>query len=380
MVIRLSKKIIASAILITLTAIFLFIPKQGIEVTVGHPQIGNIVETIPAYGKIRPVTEIKITPDVSGEIIELNIQEGDTVRQGDLIIQIRQDIYKSILEQAQATLNSVKAQYLREKANLRQMELLYNRHKYLYEKKAISKQEYEGAILNYEIAKSQAEAARHNIESAQASLKEAKDNLSKTNIHSPIDGIVSRLMVEKGERVVGTSQMAGTFMLSIASFDAMEVVVDVNENDIVKITKGDTAYLRLDSYPGEDFKGVVTQVASSAKNYDYQGDHISNYVVRIEILPSEYPLKPGMSASVKIKTDEKKNILILPLHSINNRGEVFVVQEGSSSVRAVRVLTGIQDIDNIEITAGLDTSSIVVLSPYEAINKTLTDNGKVYFD
>ena len=173
MVIRLSKKIIASAILITLTAIFLFIPKQGIEVTVGHPQIGNIVETIPAYGKIRPVTEIKITPDVSGEIIELNIQEGDTVRQGDLIIQIRQDIYKSILEQAQATLNSVKAQYLREKANLRQMELLYNRHKYLYEKKAISKQEYEGAILNYEIAKSQAEAARHNIESAQASLKEA---------------------------------------------------------------------------------------------------------------------------------------------------------------------------------------------------------------
>lgn len=380
MVIRLSKKIIASAILITLTAIFLFIPKQGIEVTVGHPQIGNIVETIPAYGKIRPVTEIKITPDVSGEIIELNIQEGDTVRQGDLIIQIRQDIYKSILEQAQATLNSVKAQYLREKANLRQMELLYNRHKYLYEKKAISKQEYEGAILNYEIAKSQAEAARHNIESAQASLKEAKDNLSKTNIHSPIDGIVSRLMVEKGERVVGTSQMAGTFMLSIASFDAMEVVVDVNENDIVKITKGDTAYLRLDSYPAEDFKGVVTQVASSAKNYDYQGDHISNYVVRIEILPSEYPLKPGMSASVKIKTDEKKNILILPLHSINNRGEVFVVQEGSSSVRAVRVLTGIQDIDNIEITAGLDTSSIVVLSPYEAINKTLTDNGKVYFD
>ena len=239
---------------------------KGEPVVINRPTRETIIEKIPANGKIRPVTEVKISPDVSGEIIELNVDEGDRVRKGDLIIKIRQDVYISLRDRAEASLNSTKAQYRQQKAAFDQAEQNYNRNRDLYEKRAISLQEFEASTAEYGMAAEQLKAAEYNIESATASLSEAEENLTKTVIYSPIDGIISSLSVEKGERVVGTSQMAGTEMLRIADFNMMEVLVDVNENDIIRITKGDTADIDVDAYPGRRFKGVVTQIANSAKN------------------------------------------------------------------------------------------------------------------
>ena len=240
--------------------------ENGEPVTVAVPSTGTIVERIPANGKIHPVTEVKISPDVSGEIIELNVEEGDRVSRGDLVIKIKQDVYISLRDRAAATLNATRAQYQQQKASFTQAEQNYMRNKQLYGQKAISLQEFQASTAEYEMAREQLNAAEYNIESAVASLDEAEENLTKTVIYSPIDGIVSSLSVEKGERVVGTSQMAGTEMLRIADFDMMEVLVDVNENDIIRITKGDTADIEVDAYPGRTFKGVVTQIANSAKN------------------------------------------------------------------------------------------------------------------
>ena len=221
---------------------------KGIPVNIGQVQRKTIVEMIPANGKIQPVTEVKISPDVSGEIVELNYKEGDPVQQGDLLIKIKQDVYISAVDRAEASLNSVKAQYMQQKAQLAQIELSFKRNKTLYEQKAISQSDYETALSQYEVAVEQLKAAEYNIKSANASLKEAKENLIKTTIYAPITGIVSKLSVEKGERVVGTSQMAGTEMLRIANLQEMEVLVDVNENDIIRLKQNDTAYIDVDAY------------------------------------------------------------------------------------------------------------------------------------
>ncbi|MBO7269362.1 MAG: efflux RND transporter periplasmic adaptor subunit [Bacteroidales bacterium] len=239
---------------------------KGIPVTVKHPEIGTIVESIPANGKIQPVTEVKISPDVSGEIIKLNYQEGDTVKKGDLILQIKQDVYISARDRAEASLNAVKAQYLQQEAQLKQIELTHRRNELLYGKKTIAQADYEKSLAEYQIAQSQLKAAEYNVKSAQASLKEAEENLVKTNIYAPMSGTISKLSVEIGERVVGTTQMAGTEMLRIADLSQMEVLVDVNEIDIIRLAPKDTATIEVDAYPGRKFKGMVTQVANSSKN------------------------------------------------------------------------------------------------------------------
>ena len=234
------RNILAAVAVILAAAIIYAVLGQenGEPVTVAVPSTGTIVERIPANGKIHPVTEVKISPDVSGEIIELNVEEGDRVSRGDLVIKIKQDVYISLRDRAAATLNATRAQYQQQKASFTQAEQNYMRNKQLYGQKAISLQEFQASTAEYEMAREQLNAAEYNIESAVASLDEAEENLTKTVIYSPIDGIVSSLSVEKGERVVGTSQMAGTEMLRIADFDMMEVLVDVNENDIIRITKG----------------------------------------------------------------------------------------------------------------------------------------------
>lgn len=374
---------------------------KGVGVTLGKAAITDITERIPANGKIKPVTEIKISPDVSGEIVELNVDEGDEVHKGDLIIKIRQDIYLSLRDRAEASLNSVKAQYLQQTAQFKQAELDYKRNRILYEKKAISTQEFEKSNASYAMAKGQLDAAEFNIKSAEASLKEAEENLLKTTIYSPIDGIISSLSVEKGERVVGTSQMAGTEMMRIADFNKMEVAIDVNENDIIRISEGDTAIIDVDAYPGQDFKGIVTKIANSAKNVNANTDQITNFEVKVEILPDSYkdlsissriPFRPGMSASVEIETIKKMNILTIPLQSvivrdniefdekgIGKSGEyVFLYDKGSSTVKAAGITTGIQDLNNIEILSGeISDSTVIVTGPYNVITKILNDGTKV---
>lgn len=374
---------------------------KGLPVTVQKPLIGTIAESIPANGKIQPVTEVKISPDVSGEIIRLNFKEGDTVKKGDLIIQIKQDIYISARERAEASLNAVKAQHLQQMAQFQQVELNHKRNVLLYSKQTISLADYEKSLAEFQIAENQLKAAEYNVKSAQASLKEAEENLVKTNIYAPMDGTISKLSVEIGERVVGTTQMAGTEMLRIADLNQMEVLVDVNEIDIIRLSLKDTAVIEVDAYPNREFKGIVTHVANSSKNSGTAtSDQVTNFEVKVLMLPCSYsdllksnpiPFRPGMSASVSIETQKKENILMIPLQSITTRKDltdsladvkgiiqqVFVYNPTDRKVKATPVETGIQDMSNIEITGGIDENCIIVTAPYSAISKELKNGSAV---
>jgi HlyD family secretion protein len=377
---------------------------KGVEVTTQIVAKGTITEVIPANGKIKPVVEVKISPDVSGEIVELYFKEGDEIKRGELIIKIKQDVYISMRDRAEASLNSVKAQLTQQLAQFRQIEQSYLRSKTLFEQKAISEADYESAQSQYNVAKEQIKAAEFNVKSATAALQEAQENLVKTTIYSPMDGIISKMNVEKGERVVGTSQMAGTEMLRIANFHQMEVLVDVNENDIIRIEERDTAMVEVDAYPGRKFTGLVTQIANSAKNIGSAIEQVTNFEVKILILPESYsdlaekgvnPFRPGMSATASIQTERRDNIISIPVQTITTRKDlttdtlavkgdelaeqVFIVKEDNTlEVREVK--TGIQDITNIEILSGLNEGERIVTGPYSAISKTLKSGTKVTWD
>lgn len=384
-------------ILATLAIIFLLIivKKCGssgevIEVSLQQIERQTIVEKIPANGKIQPVTEVKISPDVSGEIIELNVKEGDKVTKGDLIIKIKQDIYISAVEQASAGLNASRAAYKQQEAQYNKAKQNFERNKKLYELKTISEMEYENACAEKDVALQQLHSAKYNISSAEAQLREQKENLVKTTIYAPMDGIVSKLSVEKGERVVGTTQMAGTEMLRIADFSAMEVLVDVNENDIVRLKRGDAAQITIDAYPDREFFGFVTEVANSA-GATISADQATTFEVKVRIAPTSYgdllkggetPFRPGMSASVQISTSQAENAIVVPLTAVASRKDlegnsVFVYDKKHGTVSAKRVKTGLQDMNNIEIKEGLEDSMLVVVAPFSAINKELTDKAKV---
>ncbi|MDD2490773.1 MAG: efflux RND transporter periplasmic adaptor subunit, partial [Bacteroidales bacterium] len=269
----------------------------------------------------------------------------------------------------------------------------------------ISEADCESSLSPYIVTKEQIKAAEFNVKSATAALQEAQDNLVKTTIYAPMDGIISKMNVEKGERVVGTSQMAGTELLRIANFDQMEVLVDVNENDIIRIHQNDTAMVEVDAYPGRKFTGLVTQIANSAKNIGSSIEQVTNFEVKILILPESYsdlaeagvnPFRPGMSATASIQTDRRDNIISIPVQTITTRKDlfadtlantkseelteqVFVVKEDNTlEVREVK--TGIQDITNIEILSGLNEGEKIVIGPYSAISKTLKSGTKVSLD
>ncbi len=393
---------IAGAVILLLFIISVFSKgDEGIAVTLAYPQICPITETVPANGRIQPVTEVKISPDVSGEIVELNCEEGDRVNAGDLLIKIKQDLYISAVEQAEASLNSVKAQYLQQKAQLIQIEAAHERNKSLFEQKAISQQELETSTSQYQVAVEQLNAAKYNIKSAEAALKEARENLVKTTIYAPMSGIISDLAVEKGERVVGTSQMAGTEMLRIADMEKMEVLVEVNENDIIRLAQSDTADIEVDAYPNRKFKGVVTHIANSANSTGgtVSADQVTNFEVKVKILPESYrdllekspiPFRPGMSASVSIITDYRAEAIVIPIQAITTRTEladssavnevnefVFVYDSITGRVAPQVIKTGIQDMMNIEVLDGLTRQSRIVTGPYRAINRELKKDSEV---
>jgi len=377
---------------------------KGLSVTVENPIVKNITEIIPANGKIQPVTEVKISPDVSGEIITLNVEEGDPVKAGQVLLQIKQDQYLSARDRMKAALNQAKAQLAQQEAQYEQVKLSYQRNLSLHQQGAISEAEFEASSSEYAIAEEQLNAARFHVESSQAGLAEAEESLTKTTISSPMNGIVSKLDVERGERVVGTSQMAGTEMLRIANFKEMEVLVDVNENDIVRIRQLDTALVEVDAYPGRQFTGVVTQIANSAKNIGSSLEQVTNFEVKVFILPESYsdlvsegfatPFRPGMSASVSIQTETRRNVVAIPIQCITTRTEllpdsvrvqlgpnelveqVFVLRE-DNTVEAVSVKSGLQDHMHIEIIQGLTVEDQVVTGPYSAISRTLNNGAKV---
>jgi HlyD family secretion protein len=399
----------------------------------------TIIETVSASGKIQPEVEVKISPDVSGEVVELYIKEGDKVKKGDLLAKINPDIYVSSLDRMIATLNAQKASQSNANARLAQVkaqyinaQLSYDRNDALFKQGAISQSEMDAAQSAYEVAKQEVTAAQesfkaseYTVRSYQASVKEASDNLKKTTIYAPVDGTISKLSIEKGERVVGTSQFAGTEIMRIANLSEMEVSVSVNENDIVRVGLGDTALVEVDAYLNRKFKGIVTEIANSANVTGTSTDQVTNFDVKIRILRESYedlipkdkpnlsPFRPGMSATVDIQTETVFNVFSVPIQSVTTRQDttektekkvgddqqttvkegdqeiikvkdkkadlvdeyVFVYNDGKVIMRKVKA--GIQDNMYIQILEGLKDGDEVVSAPYTAITRKLKDGDKV---
>ncbi|MBN3519450.1 efflux RND transporter periplasmic adaptor subunit [Algoriphagus lutimaris] len=388
---------------------------KEIEVEFAQAKKTQIIEKVSASGEIQPEVEVKLSPDVAGEIIELNVIEGDSVAEGKLLVKIRPDNFISALDRSKANLNQqmanlsqAKASLQRSEAQFTQAELNFNRQKTLFEQKAISEADFETAQANYITAQKDLEAARQNViasefivKSSQATVNEAAENLRLTNVYSPVDGIVSNLLVEKGERVVGTQQMAGTEMLTIADLSKMEVRVDVNENDIIRLSMGDTTIIDVDSYSslGKKFKGVVTSIANTA-NTKASADAVTEFKVKIRILNSsyqdlvaegkKYPFRPGMTASVDIITTSKNNALSVPLSAVTTRDNkvdtlaagttkpkelVFVSENGVAKLKEIK--TGISDFENIEVLEGITEGEEIISGPYFVVSKQLKEGDKV---
>ncbi len=411
-------------------------PKE-MEVDFSKAKRVTIVEKVSASGTVQPVTEVKIAPEVSGEIIELQIAEGDSVSKGQTLVKIRPDTWQSQLDRAQAglsqqraNLEQSRASLSRSKATFIRAEADYERQEKLWKEKVISESDWQLAKQNYAIAKNDVtsaeqsvEAAKFVISSTQASVSEAQENFRKTTVQAPMKGVVSKLIVKKGERVVGTATMTGTEMLRIADLNKMEVRVDVNENDIVRVHIGDTAIIDVDAYAiqNKTFKGIVTLIANTAKD-KLSADAITEFEVRILMLSSSYddlikagnrfPFRPGMTASVDILTNRKDNVLSVPLASVTtraddegNKGEksdggdasknsgnesndanksvkkkedktvIFLNDKGVAKM--VEVKTGISDYDNIEITSGISDSSVVVTGPFLVVSKRIKNGDKI---
>lgn len=399
-------KILAAAVVLLL--IFAIVGKKagwfGKEVTikVATEKVGvnPIIEAVTANGKIQPETEVKISPDVSGEIVELNVKEGDYVQKGTLLFKIKPEIYISSRDRAAATLNSTKARLAQVEAQMIQAELAFNRSKKLFEENTISKADFEQAESQYKVAKAEMESAQYSVKSSEASLKEANENLVKTTVYSPMTGTISSLLVEQGERVVGANMMTGTEVLRVADLNRMEVVVDVNENDIIRVKLGDTAIVEVDAYLDRDFKGIVTEIANSANTLGTTSDQVTNFKVRILILKESYndliseknpsPFRPGMSASVDIYTSSKTNAMTVPIQAVTTRTDTTItdpaakndirtlvfVSDGTHAL-ARDVTTGIQDNVNIEILSGLTGEEDVIVQPFSAISKKLADSSLI---
>lgn len=377
---------------------------KEVEVTQIEPM--KIVETVAATGKIQPETEVKLSSEVSGEIIELPIVEGQMVEKGDLLVRINPDLYQSSLQRSRAGLQNVRANHAQAEASLREAKANYDRNKTLFDKGIISKAEWDKVVAAYEMAQASTNAAYYSMQSAAATVTEATDNLSRTSIYAPMRGTISKLAVELGERVVGTQQMAGTEIVRVANLNNMEVVVDVNENDIVKVSVGDSTVVEVDAYLKREFKGVVTEISNSAIE-GLTADQVTNFKVKVRILESSYqdllegkpesysPFRPGMTATVDIITRRRENVVGVPISAIvikndtssttggsksspnsNQKFETVFVKDGNKAKLRV-VTTGVQDNRNIEILSGLEEGEIVITGPYNVVTKSLKDGDEV---
>lgn len=369
----------------------------------------NLVETVSGTGKIQPEIEIKITPEVSGEIINLPVKEGQVVNKGDLLVVINPNLYESNLDRMVAMLSTSKAGLEQAEAQLKETKASFARNKTLFEKGVISGSEWDQVVRSYEVAKANKNSAFYNVESSRAAVEEAKVNLLKTTIYAPSAGTISRVDVELGERVLGTQQMAGTELLRVANLNSMEVEVNINENDIVKVKVGDETKINVDAFLKKEFKGIVTSISNSASNQTLSADQVTTFKVKIKILRESYedlldgkledysPFRPGMTAAVDIITHVKNKVLAVPISAVvmrsptdtlsNQEGNkaaqtsealkeaVFVDANGVAQLRFVK--TGIQDDKNIEIVQGLKQGDVIITGPYSTVSKTLKHNDKI---
>ena len=395
------------AIVTVLVVVLLLISKNrkptGKTVETSLVETRTILETVSGTGKINPEIEIKISSEVSGEIIELPVKEGQVVKKGDLLVRINPDLITSMLNRAVAAQSNAKATLMQAEAQLKEAKAQFDRHQTLFEKGVISKAEWDRIVATYESAKATREATFYNVQSANASVVEARDNLTRTTIYAPTDGTISLLQAELGERVVGTQQMTGTEIMRIANLDAMEVEVDVNENDIVKVNIGDEADIEVDAYLKKKFKGVVTSISNSASN-TVSADQVTNFKVKIRILKESYqdllegkpanfsPFRPGMTATVDIFTKRVENVTSAPISAVVIKADttdtsgkkdvkmecVFVVDKGRARLR--KIATGIQDDTYIHIKEGLKVGDTLVVGPYQTVTKDLNSGDLVTFD
>jgi len=397
-----SKKtlIIISSIVVVAIVVLIFIAKnkkpKGKEVDIAKVEQSTIIETVSATGKIYPETEIKISSEVSGEIIELPVKEGQVVKKGDLLVRVNPDLITSMLNRSVAALSNTKAGLAQAEAQLKEAKANFDRNKTLFEKGIISKSEWDRIVSAYETAVAGKESAYFNVQSAAASVNEARDNLMRTTIYAPSDGTISLLQAELGERVVGTQQMTGTEIMRVANLNNMEVEVDVNENDIVKVNIDDDVDIEVDAYLKKKFKGKVTSISNSASTA-LTADQVTNFKVKIRILESSYqdllegkpanysPFRPGMTATVDIITKRKENIVVVPISAIVVKSDtieskdssiaekkmecVFVKDGDRARIRVVK--TGIQDATNIEIVSGLKKNEEIISGPYTTVTKDL---------
>jgi len=402
-------------------------PDESLKVTTETVSKRDIIEIVSASGKVQPEIELKITADVSGEITELYVAEGDVVKKGTLLCRINPEVYASNFDRTEAALNTARANARNSQSRLAQAEAQFNqaklsfdRNKKLFEDKVISPAEFDNIRSSFEVASAEVEAARQSVaaanfsvRSAEAGVKESRENLNRTSIYAPVAGTVSKLSKEKGERVVGTNMMEGTEIMRLANLNEMEVSVDVSETDIMRVSEGDTAEIEVDAWLGRFFQGVVTEVANSSTlsaNVSAT-DQVTNYAVKVRILkdsysdllkdkPADYsPFRPGMSATVDIHTRKKSAVRTVPIQSVttrdtvkrdgeseNNKNEasaepeeskspvkegegVFVFSDGKALWKKVE--TGIQDSKYIEIISGLNDGDVVVSGPYNAVSKQL---------
>jgi len=389
--------------------------EKGTEVEIATVNEITVVETVSATGKIQPEIEVKISSEVSGEIIALPVKEGQVVKKGDLLVKINPDLYTSGYNRTLSNLSGTKAGLSQADASFKEAKSNYDRSKTLFDKGIISKSDWDKSVASFEVAKASKESAYYNVQSASATVSEAKDNLGRTTIYAPADGTISMLNVELGERVLGTQQMTGTEILRVANLNNMEVEVDVNENDIVKINVGDSAKVEVDAYLKKEFKGIVTSISNSASTA-LTADQVTNFKVKIRILKESYmdllegkpasysPFRPGMTATVDIITTRKENVIGVPISSIVVKSDttatskivvedskesesqiapksdkkfecVFVKVGGKAKIRIIK--TGIQDDTNIEVISGLKKGDVVIVGPYTTVTKELNSGDKI---
>jgi len=399
----------------------------------------TIIQTVSSNGKIQPEKDIKISPYISGEVVELMVKEGDQVKKGDLLAKIDPEIYISASDQAEASLNTQKANLANAKARLAQSKatfenarLTFERQEKLFQQNVISKAEYDQSKASFQVAQAQVTAGEQDIhasefmvKNSEAALKRSNQDLNRTAIYAPNDGTVSKLSVLKGERVTGASQFSsGTEIMRIANLNEMQALVEVNENDIVRVKMGDTALIEVDAYLNRKFKGLVTEIATSANTTGVSVDQVTNFNVKIHLLKEAYqdlldpakpdysPFRPGMSCTVEIQTETAVNTLSVPIQAVTTRvakdsldklnektqktrdnGDekitfvstkkksdevkecVFVIVDGKA--KKIDVKTGIQDNTNIQVLSGLKESVEVITAPYSLVSKTLNNGDKV---
>ncbi len=415
------KKIILFSIIgvILLLIIIAVVVSSGKEklVTVQTEKVmkRNITQVVTGTGVIQPVTKVDISAEVSGEIVQLPVTEGQSVSKGDLLVKIKADIYGERVQQQRAGVNYSRSQVEVAENNVKKTELELQRVQMLYDNGLVPQADLDNAKIAYEVAQSQLKSALANVSQNVAMLRQSSQDLTKATIRSPMDGIVSQLNSELGERVVGTATMAGTTIMTIADLSVMDAEIEISETDVTQVKLGDTATIEIDAFPEREIKGVVYEIANTAKSKGLgTQEQIINFIVKIRILDKDVELKPGMSCNADIKVNAKSDVLSVPIQCItaredmdkngNGEGEgddegpkritdenikkkekpkevVFIVEEGTPpSVKIIPVKTGISDDRYIEITEGLQPDMVIIKGPYKAISKDLEENSKIKVD